>query len=48
MNLLTGAFVATRILYTLAYVTDRATLRSILFMLGALCIVGLFVAAGIA
>ena len=48
VNQLTGAFVATRILYTIAYVTDRATLRSLLFMLGALCIVGLFVVAGIA
>ena len=48
VNLLAGAFVAARILYTFAYITDRATLRSVLFIVGALCIVGLFVAAAIA
>jgi len=45
---LAGVFIALRILYSFAYITDRATLRSILFMLGALCILGLFVAAGMA
>jgi uncharacterized MAPEG superfamily protein len=45
---LAGVFVALRILYSLAYITDRATLRSILFILGALCILGLFAAAGMA
>jgi uncharacterized MAPEG superfamily protein len=45
---LAGAFVALRIFYSFAYITDRATLRSILFILGALCILGLFVAAGMA
>lgn len=45
---LAGIFVALRVLYSIAYITDRATLRSILFILGALCIVGLFVAAGMA
>jgi len=48
MNLLAGAFVAARILYTLAYIGDRPTLRSVLFIAGTLCIVGLFVAAGLA
>ena len=48
MNALAAGFVATRILYTFAYVTDRATLRSILFMVGLLCVIGLFVAAGFA
>jgi uncharacterized MAPEG superfamily protein len=45
---LTGIFIAARILYTFAYVTDRATVRTLLFMIGVLCIVGLFVSAGIA
>ena len=45
---LAGIFIALRILYSFAYITDRASLRSILFMLGALCILGLFVAAGMA
>jgi len=45
---LASIFIALRILYSFAYITDRASLRSILFMLGALCILGLFVAAGMA
>ena len=48
VNLLAGIYVAARILYTFAYITDRATLRSILFITGSLCIAGLFVAAGMA
>src|ERR1700743_2101204 len=48
VNWLAGVFVALRILYSLAYITDWAALRSILFILGALCILGLFAAAGIA
>ncbi len=48
VNWLAGIFVTLRVLYSFAYITDRATLRSILFILGALCIVGLFVAAGMA
>jgi uncharacterized MAPEG superfamily protein len=45
---LAGTFVGLRVLYTFAYITDRATLRTILFMLGAACVLGLFVAAGFA
>jgi uncharacterized MAPEG superfamily protein len=45
---LAGIFVGLRILYTFAYITDRAALRTILFMLGAACVLGLFVAAGFA
>jgi uncharacterized MAPEG superfamily protein len=45
---LAGIFVGLRVLYTFAYITDRATLRSILFMLGSVCVLGLFVAAGFA
>jgi uncharacterized MAPEG superfamily protein len=45
---LAGGYVALRILYTVAYIADRAALRTTLFIAGALCIVGLFVAAGFA
>jgi uncharacterized MAPEG superfamily protein len=45
---LAGTFIGLRIFYSFAYITDRATLRSILFILGALCILGLFVTAGMA
>ena len=48
LNWLAGTYVALRVLYTVAYITDRSTLRSTLFILGSLCIVGLFVAAGFA
>ena len=48
VNWLAGTFIALRILYSFAYITDRAALRSTLFILGALCILGLFVAAGMA
>ena len=45
---LAGIFVGVRVLYTVAYITDQATLRTALFMVGAVCILGLFVAAGFA
>jgi uncharacterized MAPEG superfamily protein len=45
---LAGIFVALRVIYTFAYITDRATLRSTLFILGSVCVLGLFVAAGFA
>jgi uncharacterized MAPEG superfamily protein len=48
VNLLAAIFVAARILYTLAYITNRATMRTLFFMVGALCVVGLFVAAAMA
>ena len=48
VNWLAGVFVALRVLYTFAYITDRATLRTILFILGSVCVLGLFVAAGFA
>ena len=38
-------FVVLRIAYTAAYVLDRATLRSALWTLGFLCVLGLFVIA---
>ena len=48
VNWLAGVFIALRIVYSFAYITNQATLRSILFILGALCILGLFAAAGMA
>jgi len=48
INALAVAFIVFRLLYTYAYISDRATLRSTLFMGGLLCVVGLFVAAAMA
>ena len=48
VNWIAGIFVLARALYSFAYITDRATLRSVLFVVAALCIVGLFVSAGMA
>ena len=45
VDTLAVAFVVFRILYTLAYLYDRPTLRSLLWTGGLLCVVGLFVAA---
>jgi uncharacterized MAPEG superfamily protein len=42
------AFVAVRIAYTGAYLADRATLRSLLWMAGMGCVVALFVVAATA
>ncbi len=42
---LAGAFVLLRVAYTWAYLEDRATLRSILWIGGLACVCGLFVAA---
>lgn len=39
------AFVVFRVLYTLAYIHDRPTLRSLLWVGGLLCVIGLFVTA---
>ena len=44
-DLLAVLFVLLRLGYTAAYVFDRPTLRSILWTLGFLCVLGLFVIA---
>jgi uncharacterized MAPEG superfamily protein len=36
------AFIAVRLLYTLCYVTDRATLRTLCWTIGYLTVVGIF------
>jgi uncharacterized MAPEG superfamily protein len=45
INLLALVFTAARILYGILYITDRSTLRSLAWLVGFLCVVGLFVAA---
>ncbi|MBF8179332.1 MAG: MAPEG family protein [Burkholderiaceae bacterium] len=42
INMLAVAFIAARLVYTLLYLTDRATLRSITWLIGYLAVVGLF------
>ena len=44
-NLLAGLWVAFRIAYTLCYITDRATLRSVMWAGAMACVIGLFVAS---
>lgn len=44
IDLLAGAFIVARILHGICYITDRATLRSGVYMIGLLCTLGLFLA----
>lgn len=44
IDLLAGVFLALRILHGLLYITDQATLRSLVYVAGLLCTVGLFIA----
>ena len=46
VDVLAGAFVLFRLAYTGAYIADRATLRSVAWFGGVICVVGLF-AAGV-
>lgn len=41
-------FIAARVAYVGAYIADRPTLRSIVWGIGLLCVIGLFVAAALA
>ena len=43
IDTLAVAFVASRVLYGICYVTDQATLRSLVWFFGMACIVALFV-----
>tara|TARA_B100000686_G_scaffold229358_1_gene236752 strand:+ start:295 stop:663 length:369 start_codon:yes stop_codon:yes gene_type:complete len=45
VDMLAGAFVISRIAYIFAYITDVATVRSIIWAIGLGCIVGLFAIA---
>jgi len=42
---LAGAFIAFRILHGIFYIRDMATLRSLVWTAGFLCVIGLFLAA---
>jgi uncharacterized MAPEG superfamily protein len=42
VNALAGVFILARIGYTVAYIADRASLRSVLWVIGFLCDVALF------
>jgi uncharacterized MAPEG superfamily protein len=48
VDALAVAFIAFRVAYTWAYLADRATLRSLLWMGGIGCVFALFVAAALA
>ncbi len=43
INALAMTFVATRVIYSLCYIFDRPTLRSLFWLTGLLCVIGLFV-----
>jgi uncharacterized MAPEG superfamily protein len=43
IDLLAGAFVLLRIVYTGLYLAGRATLRTVVWALGLICVLGLFV-----
>ena len=45
IDLLAAGFVVFRVLFGLCYVTDRATLRSFMWIGASLCVIGLFVTA---
>jgi len=45
IDLLAVTFIAVRIAYTFMYLTDRATLRTISWMLGMLTVIGQFIVA---
>lgn len=45
IDILAVLFVIARIFYSLAYVADRSTLRSVFWVGGLACIIGLFVVA---
>lgn len=48
IDALAVTFVAARLLYTLLYIGDKPTARSLVWSVGFLCVIGLFVAAGAA
>jgi uncharacterized MAPEG superfamily protein len=43
VDALATVFIVARILYIGCYITDRATLRSLCWLVGIICVVGLFV-----
>ena len=45
LNFLAGLFICSRILYGIFYITNHASIRSLVWLVGFLSIIGLFVAA---
>ncbi|AXF84655.1 hypothetical protein DTO96_100365 [Ephemeroptericola cinctiostellae] len=48
LNVLAGGFIATRLVYLCCYAKNWATPRSLVWFVGVLCVVGLYVAANLA
>jgi uncharacterized MAPEG superfamily protein len=48
IDLLAGAFIAFRLAYTVAYLADQATVRSMLWTGGLVCVLALFVLGALA
>jgi uncharacterized MAPEG superfamily protein len=48
IDALSVLFVAARVMYTLLYISDKPTARSLVWAVGMACVIGLFVAAGLA
>jgi len=46
IDTLAGIFLCARVLHGIMYILDKATLRSLVWTVGFLCVVGLFIAAG--
>jgi uncharacterized MAPEG superfamily protein len=47
INGLATVFIALRVAYTFLYIHDRSTLRSLVWVVGFACMIGLFVVAGV-
>lgn len=47
VDVLAAAFIAARVAYTWAYLADRHYLRSLLWMAGFACVIGLFAGAAV-
>jgi uncharacterized MAPEG superfamily protein len=45
IDALAAAFVALRVIYTLLYIHDKPTARSVVWFVALFCVLGLFVAA---
>lgn len=48
INILALSFIIARVLYGLAYLADKATLRSLVWGIGFACVIALFVYSGMA
>lgn len=48
LDMLACGFIVARVLYGIAYLADKAALRSLIWMLGLACVIGLFVSAAFA